>query len=45
MREISKKYDIPIPCYGHAGDGNIHATPIKKPELSMEKWRIKLMQF
>ncbi|NPV43856.1 MAG: FAD-binding protein [Firmicutes bacterium] len=42
VREISKKYDIPIPCYGHAGDGNIHATPIKKPELSMEKWRIKL---
>jgi glycolate oxidase len=42
VREISEKYDIPIPCYGHAGDGNIHATPIKKPELSMEEWHKKL---
>ncbi|NNG68207.1 FAD-binding oxidoreductase [Caldanaerobacter subterraneus] len=42
IREISNKYRIPIPCYGHAGDGNIHATPIKPPELSMEEWHEKL---
>ncbi|HHW58484.1 MAG TPA: FAD-binding protein [Clostridia bacterium] len=44
VREISEKYDIPIPCYGHAGDGNIHATPIKKPELSMEEWHKRLKE-
>jgi glycolate oxidase len=27
-----------IPSYGHAGDGNLHSTPIKPPEMSMEKW-------
>ncbi|AAM23522.1 glycolate oxidase [Caldanaerobacter subterraneus subsp. tengcongensis MB4] len=42
IREISNKYRVPIPCYGHAGDGNIHATPIKPPELSMEEWHEKL---
>lgn len=44
IREISDKYGIPIPCYGHAGDGNIHATPIKPPELPMEEWYEKLEQ-
>jgi glycolate oxidase len=41
IREIellSKKYDIVIPSYGHAGDGNLHSTPIKPPEMSMEEW-------
>ncbi|MGI1690492.1 FAD-binding oxidoreductase [Thermoanaerobacter uzonensis] len=45
IREISNKYRIPIPCYGHAGDGNIHATPIKPPELSIEEWHEKLEKF
>lgn len=31
MQELSKKYDIPIPCYGHAGDGNLHLNPHKNP--------------
>jgi glycolate oxidase len=35
---ISKKYDIQIPCYGHAGDGNLHATLIKNPAHTMEQW-------
>jgi len=39
---ISKEYDMLIPCYGHAGDGNLHATIIKKPEDSMEEWYRKL---
>jgi glycolate oxidase len=41
IREIdllSKKYEVIIPSYGHAGDGNLHSTPIKPPEMSMEKW-------
>jgi len=42
IKELSKKYDIPIPCYGHAGDGNLHATPIKNPKFTMDEWHKKL---
>ena len=38
LDELSKKYDVLIPCYGHAGDGNLHATVIKNPESTMEHW-------
>jgi glycolate oxidase len=24
--EVSKKYSIPIPCFGHTGDGNVHTN-------------------
>ncbi len=40
--KISKKYNVQIPCYGHAGDGNLHATIIKNPDDSMEEWYKKL---
>ena len=36
---ISKKYGVLIPCYGHAGDGNLHATPVMPPEWTLEKWQ------
>ena len=36
--KIAKKHDVLIPCYGHAGDGNLHATVVKKPEMSMDDW-------
>jgi glycolate oxidase len=45
IRELDRlagKYDILIPCYGHAGDGNLHATPVKKPDTAMEAWKEKL---
>ena len=38
IERISKKYNIKIPCYGHAGDGNLHATLVKNPESTMEEW-------
>ncbi|MTI59019.1 MAG: FAD-binding protein [Firmicutes bacterium] len=38
LEKIAEKYDIQIPCYGHAGDGNLHATLVKNPEQSMEEW-------
>jgi glycolate oxidase len=28
VKEISRKYDIPVITYGHAGDGNIHLHPL-----------------
>lgn len=41
---LAQKYDVLIPCYGHAGDGNLHATIVKKPEMSMEVWDAILPQ-
>jgi glycolate oxidase len=38
VEELSAQYDLPIPCYGHAGDGNLHATPVRNPNWSLEKW-------
>jgi glycolate oxidase len=31
-----------IPCYGHAGDGNLHATVVKPEPWSEEEWRDRL---
>ncbi|MCL2319911.1 MAG: FAD-binding protein [Treponema sp.] len=38
LERLGKKYGMQIPCYGHAGDGNLHATLVKDPEISMEEW-------
>ncbi len=38
LEEISSRYDVPIPCYGHAGDGNLHATAVMNPSWSLDKW-------
>ncbi|HPS14669.1 MAG TPA: FAD-linked oxidase C-terminal domain-containing protein [Spirochaetales bacterium] len=39
LDRISKKFGITIPCYGHAGDGNLHATLVKDPAMSLEAWQ------
>lgn len=44
LEELSQKYRVLIPCYGHAGDGNLHATIIKQPEDSEERWKEILPQ-
>jgi glycolate oxidase len=36
---LGKKYNVQIPCYGHAGDGNLHATLVKNPVSSIEEWK------
>jgi glycolate oxidase len=40
LDKLSAKYHVQIPCYGHAGDGNLHATLVKDPEMSMEDWKV-----
>ncbi len=37
---LSEKYKVSIPCYGHAGDGNLHATVVKDPKQSFEEWLV-----
>lgn len=39
LAELQQKHDVLIPCYGHAGDGNLHATVVKKAETGMEQWQ------
>jgi len=38
VEKISEKYNILIPSYGHAGDGNLHSTLVKNPDMTMEEW-------
>jgi len=38
LEKLSQKYPVIIPCYGHAGDGNLHVTLVKKPECPIEQW-------
>lgn len=42
LEAIAEKYEVLIPCYGHAGDGNLHATVVKKPEMNMSEWEARL---
>lgn len=39
LERLGRKYGIQIPCYGHAGDGNLHATLVKDPRMSLEIWK------
>ncbi len=39
--DLSKKYDIRIKNFGHAGDGNLHVY-VLKDELKDEEWKVKL---
>ena len=39
LKELSEKHGVLIPCYGHAGDGNLHATIVKKAETDLESWQ------
>jgi len=42
LERISARYNVVIPCYGHAGDGNLHATIVKKPEMPLVEWEEQL---
>jgi glycolate oxidase len=34
---IAERYNVIVPCFGHAGDGNIHATLLKK-DMDDDVW-------
>lgn len=38
IEKISEKYNILMPSYGHAGDGNLHTTLVKNPKMTMDEW-------
>jgi len=39
LERLGKTYKMQIPCYGHAGDGNLHATLVKDPDMGMDDWK------
>lgn len=39
---LTKRWNVEIPCYGHAGDGNLHATIIKPESWSDSDWGERL---
>ncbi len=39
LGKLSAKYGVIIPCYGHAGDGNLHPKITKNPDWTVERWR------
>jgi glycolate oxidase len=36
---LSEKYKVSIPCFGHAGDGNLHARIVADPSWSDQYWK------
>ena len=38
LKKIGEKYGVAIPVLGHAGDGNLHAVPLEKPDSSAGHW-------
>lgn len=41
-RDLETKYGVSIPCYGHAGDGNLHARVTPPADWSEAKWDSEL---
>ncbi len=36
LENLARKYDLPMPAYGHAGDGNIHVNILFDEKISKE---------
>jgi glycolate oxidase len=39
LQMLASKYDVTIPSFGHAADGNLHATPLKRAAQTAEEWQ------
>ncbi len=42
LERLSREYNVVMPCFGHAGDGNLHVHVMKKPETSVDEWQVLL---
>lgn len=40
LAEIAEKYGVKIANFGHAGDGNLHPSIMKKEGISLEEWDV-----
>ncbi len=39
LERLAREHKVMMPCFGHAGDGNLHVHVMKKPEMSETEWR------
>ena len=39
LRKIADQFHVVTPCFGHAGDGNMHIRVPKPPDWPLEQWR------
>jgi glycolate oxidase len=44
LRALSRKWGLFMPCFGHAGDGNMHVRIVMDPAWTMERWNETLPQ-
>jgi glycolate oxidase len=44
MEQLAEKYQLRIPAYGHAGDGNLHTRIVKHPDTPLDEWERILPQ-
>jgi glycolate oxidase len=44
LDKLAQQYNVLIPVFGHAGDGNLHAHPMKRPDQSRQDWEEMLPQ-
>jgi glycolate oxidase len=42
LARLSERYGVQVPCYGHAGDGNLHVTVVRRPDDSPDAWHARL---
>jgi len=38
LEELAVRYKVRIPCFGHAGDGNLHARIVSDPQWTDAQW-------
>jgi len=41
VEQLSGRYQVRMPCFGHAADGNLHLHIMKEPEMSQDLWRAR----
>ena len=39
LQDLAARYDVRIPSYGHAGDGNLHARIVMNPQWQPERFQ------
>ena len=44
LNRLAQQYNVLIPVFGHAGDGNLHAHPMKSRDQSAQDWEEMLPQ-
>ena len=40
IAKLAAEFNITMPSYGHAGDGNLHTTLIKPVEMPLDEWYV-----